>query len=390
MEGVNLENLSGIIELLFNKTILFKYKFGFSGEVYIASDEFEDDYIQYKKILEKYFSFKEPFYCNRSKSYYDTDLIENMDLISSIISDTYVILLSDISYSNKQYIIFSLTEYMLSSIAKLLGVSFSHSSLKNDYYIALKNYLSQLTDYLVCIIFDENFEEFPFICSDLLDEILSDMQHLEISEVREYTEMDNILIMFVTYFVYSDYLEMQDVIVSPLQGAALIPPFYISMQKYANSKIRKATEIKYEYVRFSQYDSTHYCQFSLHEQIKVLKNQYPSDIKIILIDDNTGTATTIKAIKQELSEKFTNITTCVLECRWDTKIYNVNYPAFQLNDVDLITPLCYRHYKVFDEQIAYIKNDKKLHSCYKGGNFYKLNMIYNEIDYFSSTFKNRI
>ena len=49
--------------------------------------------------------------------------------------------------------------------------------------------------------------------------------------------------------------------------------------------------------------------------------------------------------------------------------------------MDLITPLCYRHYKMFDEQIFYIKNDKKLHSWYNNGDFYKLNMIYNEIDY---------
>lgn len=220
-----MEDLSENIELLINKTILFKYQFGFTGEVYIASDEFEDDYSQYKEILEKYFSFKEPFYCNRSRCYYSTDLNETMDLISSIISDVNTILCSNISSKNKQYIIFSLTEYMLSSIAKLLGVNFSYTRLKNDYYESLKTYLSILTDYLVGIIFNEDLNEFPSISQDLLDRMLSDMQYLDISDVREYSEMDNILIMFITFFVYSDYLRMQDIIISPLQGAALIPPF---------------------------------------------------------------------------------------------------------------------------------------------------------------------
>jgi len=195
-----MEALSGIIELLLKQTILFKYKFGFTGEVYIAADEFKNDYANYKQILEKYFSFKDPFYCNRSRSYYSTDLIETVELISSIISDASVILRSDMSYNNKQYIIFSLTEYMISSIAKILGVSFAHPTLKNYYYIPLKTYLSQLTDYLVYIIFNEDFKEFPTLAIDLIDRIISDMQQLNISEVREYSEMDNILIILIIRF----------------------------------------------------------------------------------------------------------------------------------------------------------------------------------------------
>ncbi len=379
-------NLSVTAELLLKKTILFKYKFGFTGEVYIAPHEFEAEYKQYKDILEKYFSFKEPFYCNRSRIYYSTKLKETMDLILSIVRDTYVINNSDICFHNKQYIIFSLTEYMISSVGKILGVCFAHNTLKNRYYIELKTYLSQLTDYLVCILFNEDFSAFPSISRDLIDRILSDMQQLNIQDVREFSEMDNILIMFITYFVYSDYLKRQNLIISPLQGAVLIPPFYISMDKYAHSKIGRDSTINYEYVRLSNYDNLHYCQSSLSEQIQVLRMQYDKNINVILLDDNTGTGRTIKNIKQELSKEFTNITTGVLECRWDTKLFKLKYPnytAFELNDVDLITPLCYRQYKIFDEQIEYIKNDKKLHYWYKNGQFYRLNMIYKEIDYYT-------
>ncbi|WBW96328.1 phosphoribosyltransferase [Oceanirhabdus sp. W0125-5] len=388
-------------ESLLRKTILFKYKFGFVGEAYIAVEEFENDYKQYKYILEKYLSLKEPFYCNRNRSYYSTDLKETINLILSIDSDAKSIINSDMSFQNKQYIIFSLTEYMVSYIGKLLGVCFAHEELKNKYYISLKTYLSQFTDYLVCIIFNEDFKSVPFISKELLDNILCDMQQLHIQEVREYSEMDNIFIMFVTYFVYSDYLKNQDIIISPLQGAVLIPPFYISIQKYINRKVGKDTNINFEYVRLSNYDNSHYCEFSLSQQMKVLKNQYNENANVILLDDNTGTGSTIKGIKQELSKVFINITTGVLECRWDTKLYTSkfpNYPAFHLNDVDLITPLCYRHYKFFHDQIKYIKNSEKLHSWYNNGQFYKLKMIYHEMDYytyinencFDDTIKNRL
>lgn len=370
-----------MIKPFLNQTILTKYKFGFAGEVYIETDRFEEEYNQYLPILERYFSLKKTFYCNRNSAYYSTDLIETTDLVKNIALDAPLILKSELSYDNKRYIIFSLTEYMLSCIAKLVGVIFSYTSLDINHYKVLKEYLVDLTDYITLIIFNEELKQFPPLSFGLIDSILSDMKELNISHVREYSEMDNILIMFITYFALCDYIGEHDIIISPLQGAALIPPFFISMQKYTNSMNRCSGLAGYEYVRFSKYDNTHYCELSLPDQVRLLSAQYPESTKILLLDDNTGTATTLKSIRQELLKYFKNISTCALEYYWEGKIFRADYPAFQLDEIDLITPLCYRYFKILEEHLEFIKNEEDINFRYDLVKFSKINMIYDKIDY---------
>lgn len=376
-----MNDLYKMIKPFLNQTILSKYKFGFAGEVYIEADRFEEEYNQNLPILEKYFSLKKPFYCNRNYTYYSTDLNETTDLVKNIAFDAPIILNLELSNDNKRYIIFSLTEYMLSCIAKLVGVIFSYTSLDVNYYKALKEYLIDLTDYITQIIFDEELNQFPPISFRLIDSIISDMKKLNISCVREYSEMDNILIMFITYFALCDYIGEHDIIISPLQGAALIPPFFISMRKYTNIMNRCCGLAGYEYVRFSKYDNNHYCELPLIDQVHLLSAQYPESTNILLIDDNTGTATTIKSIKQELLKYFKNISTCALEYYWEGKIFNADYPAFQLDEIDLITPLCYRYFKILEEHLKFLKNKKDNNFRYDLVEFSKINMIYDKIDY---------
>ncbi len=376
-----MNDLYKMIKPFLNQTILSKYKFGFAGEVYIEADRFEEEYNQNLTILEKYFSLKKPFYCNRNYTYYSTDLNETTDLVKNIAFDAPIILNLELSNDNKRYIIFSLTEYMLSCIAKLVGVIFSYTSLEVNYYKALKEYLIDLTDYITQIIFDEELNQFPPISFGLIDSIISDMKKLNISCVREYSEMDNILIMFITYFALCDYIGEHDIIISPLQGAALIPPFFISMRKYTNIMNRCCGLAGYEYVRFSKYDNNHYCELPLIDQVHLLSAQYPESTNILLIDDNTGTATTIKSIKQELLKYFKNISTCALEYYWEGKIFNADYPAFQLDEIDLITPLCYRYFKILEEHLKFLKNKEDNNFRYDLVEFSKINMIYDKIDY---------
>ena len=381
--GVSLNDLYELIKPFLNQTILTKYKFGYAGEVYIETDKFEEEYNQYLPILEKYFSLKKPFYCNRNCTYYSTDLFETANLVKNIALDAPIVLNLELSSDNKRYIVFSLTEYMLSCIAKLVGVIFSYTSLDCNYYKVLKDYLIDLTDYITRIIFDEDLNQFPPLSITLIDSIVSDMRQLNISHVREYSEMDNILIMFITYFALCDYTGGCDIIISPLQGAALIPPFFISMQKYTNIMNGCSCLAGYDYVRFSKYDNNHYCELSLPDQVNLLSTQYPENTNILLIDDNTGTGTTLKSIKQELLKYFKNITTCALEYYWEGKIFRADYPAFQLDEIDLITPLCYRYFKILEEHLEFLKDGKGINFRYDLVRFNQINMIYDEIDYYS-------
>ncbi len=378
-----MNDLYKIIKPYLNQTILSKYKFGYAGEVYIESDKFEEEYSHYLPILEKYFSLKKPYYCNRNGTYYSTDLVATTDLVKNIALDAPIILNLKLSNDNKRYIIFSLTEYMLSCIAKLVGVIFSYTSLDVNYYKALKEYLIDLTDYITGIIFNEELVPFPPLSLGLIDRLLMDMKKLNISQVREYSEMDNILIMFISYFALCDYIGEHDIIISPLQGAALIPPFFISMQKYTTDRNCSFGLTGYEYVRFSKYDNDHYCELSLIDQVHLLSTQYPECTNIILIDDNTGTATTIKSVKQELLKYFKNISTCALEYYWEGKIFKSDYPAFQLNEIDLITPLCYRYFRILEEHLEFLKNETEINFRYDLVEFSKINMIYDKIDYSS-------
>ncbi len=139
--------------------------------------------------------------------------------------------------------------------------------------------------------------------------------------------------------------------------------------------------VGYEYVRFSRYDNTHYCELSLHDQVHLLCTQYTESTNISLIDDNTGTATTLKSIKQELLKYFKNISTCALEFYWEAKIFKADYPAFQLDEIDLITPLCYRYFKILEEHLEFLKNREEIYFRYDLVKFSKINMIYDKIEY---------
>jgi hypothetical protein len=112
-----LSTLYKTVDSILNKSILRKYKFGFAGEAYIDSSEFEIEYNMYLPILKKYFSVKKPFYCNRNNAYYSEDLDETMDLLRAILIDAPSILNSEMLYNKKQFVIFSITQHMLSCIA---------------------------------------------------------------------------------------------------------------------------------------------------------------------------------------------------------------------------------------------------------------------------------
>jgi hypothetical protein len=61
-------------------------------------------------------------------------------------------------------------------------------------------------------------------------------------------------------------------------------------------------------------------------------------------------------------------------------MYHPDYPAFDMNQIDLITPLEYRHYGIIDEEIAYIRLSDKLSEKYKN-NFCNLEFVYNQCDF---------
>ncbi|WP_430882460.1 hypothetical protein [Fusibacter sp. JL216-2] len=357
------------------------YKFGFLGEAYIEDEKLEFNLHQAPEILKKYFSLKKPYYCNRNSSYYSTELVTVFEYIEICPKDLNKILTFNINQKTKQYILFSIMNHQISNISKLVGVVFSNERLRTNYIESVKEYLQHCTDYFICIIYGNNPDKFISFDSEILSEIKDIATSLENIQVREYSEMDHPLILFSSFWAYKQFISEKDLILAPLQGGSIIPPMYISLLKYAQKSDEFQQGIRFDYLKFSTYDTGELIDISLRKQVELLGEKYSCDENILLIDDNTGTATTIKKLRTELECIFNNITTGVLECRWDTKIIESDYPAFNMNDIDIITPLCYRHFRRFENEIEYMKNVSIINAEFSFGEFYNLEFIFDQFDF---------
>lgn len=362
----------------FKRCILLDYNFGFLGETYLEKEKMKECQT---KIIEKYFSIKEPYYCNRNSHYYETNVKNVLKYISEYTTDINELIQSNTEHDLKRYLIFSIVSHLINDTTKLIGIVFAYSDLRKEFLEPLKSFLQYCTDYFVRIIFQEDIVSFEKFDENILERLNSSISLIDDIEARQYSEMDHSLILVKSFFVYEEYFKGLNGIVAPLQGASFIPPMYISLLKYIKSEEAYTTPKTFDYLRLSNYDNSHYLDTSVDNQVADLSSRYDTEDRLLLIDDNTGTATTIKGLKKELEVCFKNIITCVVECRWDTKLYNMNYSAFSMNDVDIITPLEYRHYKRFEEEINHMMTKPFIHEIYNGGNFYESDYIYNHIDF---------
>lgn len=358
-----------------------EYNFGFLGEAYIEAEEMEYILKQSPEILEKYFSLKKPYYCNRNSNYYSTELVTVLKYIEMCPKDIDEIFTFKINQKTKKYVMFSIMNHLISNISKLIGVVFSNEKLRTNYLESLKEYMQCCTDYFVGIICGHNSDILISFDSSILSEISNVATSIEKTQVREYSEMDHPLILLNSFCAYKQFIDEKNLILAPLQGGSIIPPLYISLLKLTQKSSEIDQSIRFDYLKFSTYDAGELIDIPLHKQVEQLGEKYSSDANILLIDDNTGTATTMKKIRSELEYKFNNITTGVLECRWDTKIIKSDYPAFNLNDIDIITPLCYRHFRRFANEIEYMKNECTVNVEFASGEFYNLEFVFDQFDF---------
>lgn len=356
---------------------IFKQKYGFLGEFYYHMNKFES---VDNEILLKYFSLKKPYYCNRNMYYYNTQIEQLVNRLPNYINDYDNCYKTIKDEEIRRDILYSILSHETNDLSKIIGIVYSRKGLRQKYFVQLKELIQEKCDALVNIMFSDDIqiklEDDADLCGDLLKEI----SNIDGLSIREYSEMDHPILLIKSFFAYKAFVEDKHLFLGPLQGACMIPPFYISMLKKFTQNLDQA-KWDFNYVRHSNYDNTHYLDLPLDEQINILSKQYTSDIPLLLIDDTTGTATTIKAIKKHLKKSFSDITTAVIECRWDTKIYNEEYPAFGMNDVDIISPLEYRHYRNFAEEIHYIKTKSDLSDKYKNNGFYKEQYIHKKMNF---------
>ena len=281
----------------------------------------------------------------------------------------------------KRFLIFSITSHLLNDIAKLIGVVYAHTNLREEFLPGLQSYLFQITEYYVRLIFKEQISVIEKFDHEILESMKISISELDDIQVRECSQMDHPLIMITSFFAYEEFLKDRSLILAPLQGASIIPAMFISMYRYLYGDESQEFPSVYEYMRVAYYDDSYFLDISLQEQVEYLSNKYGKSDAIVVIDDNTSTARTIRTLKTALEVYFDDVRTCVLECRWETKINNLSYPAFDMNDVCHIAPLEYRHYMRFAEELTYLCESNELNNHYYSESFYNLDYVYNKYDF---------
>lgn len=354
-----------------------KLNFGFLGEIYVEPEVL---YGVDEDVIHKYFSKKSPYFASRNAYYYQT----NIEVLRGYLYE-YPIDLNEIldlknSRRNKKLLLFTVLSHILNDTSKLIGIVFSYENLRIYYLNQLKTVLDQLCSCLIDLLFFDKIIDIRNLNLDSLYTVIESIIELDNIVLREYTEMDHMKILIQSFFVYQKHIVGTELIMGILQGGCIIPAIYKSMYH----KLIKSGEdlsIEYDYIRYSNYDTHQFMSKGPEQYAKDIAKKFNPNTKIMIIDDNAGTGSTINKLKGILSTYFKNIHTCVVECRWDTKINDPTYPAFSINSIDIITPLEYRHYGYFDEKMLYIKLSDEIHDDYKKGMFYKLEFIYDLIDF---------
>lgn len=325
--------------------------FGFAGELYSARYDWHADQF---KIIGKYIFEYQNKCVNRTALFYSTSFSESIALAEQGYDDYCSIYHLHVDDRLKRYVLFSIVEYLINAICKFLNLCFENRNFRLAFYAALKNQLECYMDTLVALMFSATLPEMPPIRDDLYGNIQSFFKDVTAPELREHAESDHKLLLVYAYVLYYDLIGGSQLLLSPLLGAAQIPPFFKSIEKYFSDRFHQNRTITYDYVKYSTYNITDF--YSLDEQAAELNQTYGHSSGVLLLDDNIGTGTTVLAIKKVLSNYFSDIKVGAVEYYWSKKIvWNTDAEWFDMNLIDYITPISYRHWLLLSSHIACLK-----------------------------------
>ena len=339
---------------LINKNLKIKpLDFGFVGEIYSKQNYYNE---QQAEVISKYIFMYQNICVNRKTIYYSSSFSDALDIIEQAHDDYCLIHQSQLDVDFKRYALFSIIEYVMHSICKLLNLCFENKVFRAKFYADLKNQLENYTDIIVELMFSEILTDIQIVRNDLYNEIKNFFLHGNTPSLREHVEYDHKLLLLYAYILYFDIIDVDSLLICPLLGAAQIPPFFNSIEKYFNESFYRNRAITYDYVKYSTYDITDF--LSLDEQSAELIKIHGEYSNVILLDESLGTGNTLLEIKKTLKNYFNDIKIGSVEFRWDKKIiWNNDREWFDINHIDYITPISYRHYLVLLPQIDCLKKN---------------------------------
>jgi len=339
--------------------------FGYTGELYIEKKDISNDFSYIIEHCSDYFVDCGSYICNRTENYYSSDLADTIQLYSSTKGIYEKLLTSEISGEGKRLTLFTITEYLMMIISKLIDIQVIHKQSIGAYYNKFLDNMNSLSATLVQLMFeDEPNLNLEFIEAEVKTFGTEVMQSGVIT-TREYVEMDHKLILFRGFLLILEELPKYDLIVSPLLGGAMTAPMFIGFYDYFNSAGTNK-EMKAEFIKYGQYDSnadlTNVGDNEFDQQIERLTSLYSNDSNILIADDSIGSGGTCSKIKEALSSYFKDVEVHSVETYWFRKLFQQDkYVSFKSEEVELLSPFCARHFINID---AHIKTIKELKNSY--------------------------
>ena len=334
--------------------------FGFAGEIYSKTCSWSEPQFD---VINKYIYTYQNTCVNRKAIYYSNSFSDALTIIKQSHNDYCFIQQSQLDLISKRYVLFSIIEYVMHSISKLLNICFEDRDFRDKFYIELKKQLEKYTDVIIKLLFLENLSNIQEPQKNLYDDINKFFSCKNTPLLREHVEYDHKLLLVYTYILYFDIIDEGKLLLCPLLGAVQIPPFIKSIEKYFSKNFCINREIDYDYIKYSTYDITDF--IPIDEQLTELINMHNKYSDVILLDESLGTGTTLLVIKKSLDNYFNDIKIGAVEFRWDKKItWNNDREWFDIEHIDYITPISYRHYLLLENRIACFKINVANHLPY--------------------------
>lgn len=342
-----------LINLINNNLKIKPLDFGFAGEVYSKPNSCTK---QQSEVINKYIFVYQNTYVNRKAIYYSNSFTDVLSILEQSHDDYYYIYQTQLDFPFKRYVLFSIIEYVMHSICKLLNICFENRTFKTEFYDNIKKQLEIYTDIIAELMFSEILPQIHVFQNGLYNKIKSFFLFNNTPLLREHVEYDHKLLLVYAYILYFDFISIDKLLICPLLGAAQIPPFFNSIEKYFRKRLQMNRIITYDYVKYSTYDIEN--SIPLSEQLTELVRTHGSFSNVILIDESLGTGTTLLEIKKAFNSYYTDIKVGAVEFRWDKKIVcNNDNEWFDINRIDYITPISYRHYLLLTNQISCLKRN---------------------------------
>ena len=218
-----MDSIPDIINIIRKDLKMNPLDFGFAGELYSTWNGWSADQ---SKLTGKYIFEYQNTCVNRTALYYSTSFSDTIAMAEQGYYDYSCFYQLQLDDHLKRYVLFSIVEYLINAICKLLNLCFESKSFRLEFYTALKKQLELYMDTLVELMFSEILPELLPIRDDLYGKIRNFFKNVNAPVLREHAEYDHKLLLVYAYVLYCDLIGGNQLLLSPLLGGCADSAFH--------------------------------------------------------------------------------------------------------------------------------------------------------------------